>query len=218
MGHIEKRCPTAVDLKIPKISFCRFCCNAKKPDYKSHNQFAKDGFVECPVLLAIECQLCSKTGHTKNYCPTLQNIAFVAKAAPVQVPAAPVQVPAARVPAARVPAAPVSKSTNKNPFAVLDVLEEEEECLIAPVVEHKSPVNSWAGRVAKVSAPVKQAPVKQAPVKQAPVKQAPLPVAVKQAPVKQAPVKQAPLPVVVEKQPDSDIYVSRTCSSWADSD
>jgi hypothetical protein len=48
--------------------FCRFCFNAKNPDFNTHNQFDNDGFVQCMVLLAIECQECGETGHTKRYC------------------------------------------------------------------------------------------------------------------------------------------------------
>ena len=69
-GHIEKRC-TKQRVQKTRELFCRFCCNAKKSDYQSHNQFDTNGFVQCPVLLAIECQLCGVKGHTKGYCPTV---------------------------------------------------------------------------------------------------------------------------------------------------
>lgn len=67
-GHIEKRCPNPKTVQKPRELFCRFCLNAKKPDYQSHNQFDKNGSVQCPVLLAIECQLCGGKGHTKTHC------------------------------------------------------------------------------------------------------------------------------------------------------
>jgi hypothetical protein len=108
-GHIEKRCTTKrVEKRSanqPRELFCRFCCNAKKPDYQSHNQYDKDGFIQCPVLLAIECQLCGMKGHTKSYCTS------VVVTTPVVT-------------------APVPKnSTNivsKNQFSALAVIEEED--------------------------------------------------------------------------------------------
>jgi hypothetical protein len=139
-GHIEKRCEKR-SANQPRELFCRFCCNAKKPDYQSHNQFDKDGFVQCPVLLTIECQLCGEKGHTKGYCQSLK--------VPVPAPA-PLPVPA-----------PVPTKVSKNQFAALAVIEEEED---VPV--QKSQANSWAGRVAVQAQVVKQAPavaVKQVP-------------------------------------------------------
>lgn len=141
-GHIEKRCEKR-SANQPRELFCRFCCNAKKPDYQSHNQFDKDGFVQCPVLLTIECQLCGVKGHTKGYCQSLK----------VPVPAlAPVPV-----------SAQVPTKVSKNQFAALAVIEEEED---VPV--QKSQANSWAGRVAVQAPAVKQAKAAAVAVKQAP--------------------------------------------------
>jgi hypothetical protein len=72
-GHIEKRCNKPTTKREERLEqFCRFCCNAKNPDFLNHNQFDKDGFVNCPVLLDIECQKCGGKGHTKRYCPEVQ--------------------------------------------------------------------------------------------------------------------------------------------------
>jgi hypothetical protein len=71
-GHIEKRCPFKKQKKEQekekKSQFCRFCYNAHCENYLDHNQFDKDGFVICPNLSVIECQLCGVKGHTKRYC------------------------------------------------------------------------------------------------------------------------------------------------------
>uniref|UniRef100_A0A6C0IIH7 Nanos-type domain-containing protein n=1 Tax=viral metagenome TaxID=1070528 RepID=A0A6C0IIH7_9ZZZZ len=93
-GHIEKRCQVARKQQQPykgrddkgrddkgrddkgrddkahsDKKFCRFCYNAKNPDFLEHNQFNNDGVVQCPTLLEIECQVCGVKGHTKRYCP-----------------------------------------------------------------------------------------------------------------------------------------------------
>jgi hypothetical protein len=190
-GHIEKRCEKR-SANQPRELFCRFCCNAKKPDYQSHNQFDKDGFVQCPVLLTIECQLCGEKGHTKGYCQSLK--------VPVPAPA-PLPVPA-----------PVPTKVSKNQFAALAVIEEEED---VPV--QKSQANSWAGRVAVQAQVVKQAPavaVKQVPA--VAVKQAPA-VAVKQVPA--VAVKQVQAPAAAVKQEEEEpAYVPKMSTSWADMD
>ena len=67
-GHIEKRCPAPIKKKERIEKFCRFCYNANISGFAEHNQFDKDGFVQCPTLLDIECQNCGKKGHTKRYC------------------------------------------------------------------------------------------------------------------------------------------------------
>jgi hypothetical protein len=192
-GHIEKRCTKQIVQKQREL-FCRFCCNAKKPDYQSHNQYDNDGFVQCPVLLAIECQLCCAKGHTKSYCTS------------VVMP-----------PASSQPATKVSKKTDKkNQFSALAAIEEEN----IPV--QKSQPNSWAGRVTK-PAPVPvvvQSPVPvvvQVPVPV--VVQVPVPVVVQvPAPVV---VQVPPVPVVVqspvnEEEISSYVYVPKNHTSWAD--
>ena len=63
-GHVETHCKKSINKK----EFCRFCFNAKQIDFQSHNQFSVDGFIQCPILLEIECQICFIKGHTKNYC------------------------------------------------------------------------------------------------------------------------------------------------------
>ena len=68
-GHIEKRCPAPKQQKENPNKFCRFCYNAHKSEYLTHNQFNSDGFVQCPALLEIVCQECGASGHTKKYCP-----------------------------------------------------------------------------------------------------------------------------------------------------
>jgi hypothetical protein len=186
-GHIEKRCEKR-SANQPRKLFCRFCCNAKKPDYQSHNQFDKDGFVQCPVLLTIECQLCGEKGHTKGYCQSLK--------VPVPVPA-PAPVPVS---------APAPTKVSKNQFAALAVIEEEED---VPV--QKSQANSWAGRLVKQE----QAPaaVKQAQAPAVAVKQ----VQAQASAVKQAPAP-APAPAAVKQEEEEPAYVPKMSTSWADMD
>ena len=145
-GHVEKRCQASVKTyKKPTTElFCKFCFNARKADYQTHNQFDKDGFVQCSVLLDIECQFCKQKGHTKNYCPTLETPKKIQRE---QVAAAP----------------PAPKKVMKNSFSSLAVIEEEEtfaECKVelfpTPRVIIKPVANSWATRV---TTPVKVAPV-----------------------------------------------------------
>lgn len=100
-GHIEKRCPCPKKKKEeaqvqPQVQenvkkFCRFCFNANKDDFNSHNQFDKDGFVICPILLEIECQDCGQKGHTKRYCnaSTVNTTPKKADVEPYVVPRAP---------------------------------------------------------------------------------------------------------------------------------
>ncbi len=134
-GHIEKRC-TKQRVQKTRELFCRFCCNAKKSDYQSHNQFDTNGFVQCPVLLAIECQLCGVKGHTKGYCPTVSAPQAVQKTA--------------------------VKIDSKNPFSAL--VEEDLPVQKSQVNSWagrlctKAPVQAPA-----VQAPVQQAPAVQAP-------------------------------------------------------
>lgn len=85
-GHVEKRCTKrnskpAVTTK-PINLFCRFCFNAQKDNYQSHNQFDANKFVQCPVLLEIVCKNCGKQGHTKKYCletPSIKPIPITKK-------------------------------------------------------------------------------------------------------------------------------------------
>ena len=145
-GHVEKRCQASVKTyKKPTTElFCKFCFNARKADYHTHNQFDKDGFVQCSVLLDIECQFCKQKGHTKNYCPTLETPKKIQRE---QVTAPP----------------PAPKKAMRNSFSSLAVIEEEEtfaECKVelfpTPRVIIKPLANSWATRV---TTPVKVAPV-----------------------------------------------------------
>jgi hypothetical protein len=107
-GHIEKRCIKPIMNKSERLEqFCRFCCNAKNPDFLNHNQFDKDGFVNCPVLLDIECQKCGGKGHTKRYCPELKTESIIV--APKKDPSI------------------LSQKKQANKFASLMVEEEEEE-------------------------------------------------------------------------------------------
>ena len=58
-------------------SFCKVCQDAGKPEstYTSHNVRQtqdKNSPVTCPTLLAQECRVCYKKGHSSKYCPSSQ--------------------------------------------------------------------------------------------------------------------------------------------------
>ena len=58
-------------------SFCKVCQDAGKPEstYTSHNVRQtqdKNSPVTCPTLLAQECRVCYKRGHSSKYCPLNQ--------------------------------------------------------------------------------------------------------------------------------------------------
>jgi hypothetical protein len=58
-------------------SFCKVCQDAGKPEstYTNHNvrqSQDKNSPVTCPTLLAQECRVCYKRGHSSKYCPQNQ--------------------------------------------------------------------------------------------------------------------------------------------------
>lgn len=58
-------------------SFCKVCQDAGKPEstYTNHNvrqSQDKNSPVTCPTLLAQECRVCYKRGHSSKYCPLNQ--------------------------------------------------------------------------------------------------------------------------------------------------
>lgn len=64
-------------------SFCKVCQDAGKPEsiYTSHNVRQtqdKNSPVTCPTLLAQECRVCFKRGHSSKYCPSSQPLAAAA--------------------------------------------------------------------------------------------------------------------------------------------
>ena len=91
-GHIEKRCLVPKPKKDKQEyvdKFCRFCFNAKNPAFLSHNQFNKDGLIQCTTLLEIECQTCGEKGHTKRYCKKTETLLTPVKCMNKAVPGAP---------------------------------------------------------------------------------------------------------------------------------
>ena len=56
--------------------YCMMCAKASRPEFNTH--FLREtrdpnSKVTCPFLLAIECRYCKEKGHTKNYCPVLND-------------------------------------------------------------------------------------------------------------------------------------------------
>jgi hypothetical protein len=57
--------------------YCKVCHDSGKPEseYRSHStRETRDpnSRITCPLLLAIECRFCHKSGHTVKYCPALK--------------------------------------------------------------------------------------------------------------------------------------------------
>ena len=64
-------------------TFCKVCQDAAKTEkeYTSHNVRDAKGKTCCPTLLAQECRICYRTGHTSKYCPQNKAQAVVIKPA-----------------------------------------------------------------------------------------------------------------------------------------
>jgi hypothetical protein len=60
--------------------FCKFCFDASKPGYNTHNVRDSASNVICPFLLNIKCVGCGYRGHTIKHC---QFGSSAKKAAPV---------------------------------------------------------------------------------------------------------------------------------------
>ena len=64
-------------MNVPK-KYCKVCHDSGKneEEYTSHytreNRDPKSN-VTCPILKALECRYCCKSGHTVKYCPILKN-------------------------------------------------------------------------------------------------------------------------------------------------
>ena len=48
--------------------FCKFCRDAGRDDYTSHNVRGPGGKLTCKFLAQIECLSCGEKGHTSGYC------------------------------------------------------------------------------------------------------------------------------------------------------
>jgi ribosomal protein L44E len=63
---------------VAATNYCKVCHDSGKPEseYRSHStRETRDpnSRITCPVLLALECRFCHKTGHTVKYCPALKD-------------------------------------------------------------------------------------------------------------------------------------------------
>lgn len=132
---------------------CAFCKGAGEPKevYTSHWQFSKpvDGKLICPLLLAYKCKKCNCTGHVEKRCPLKTSDVI---RTPSKNPAIESKPTTAIEPNSK------KSSQTKNPFAVLEVIEEEYDARMLPVTVQKKPEaeppvvylsqpNSWAARV-----------------------------------------------------------------------
>jgi hypothetical protein len=68
---------SAKSAKSSVSHYCKVCHDSGKPEseYRSHStRETRDpnSRVTCPILLAIECRFCHKSGHTVKYCPALK--------------------------------------------------------------------------------------------------------------------------------------------------
>ena len=51
-----------------RTMFCKFCRDAGRDDYTSHNVRGPGGKLTCKFLAQIECLSCGEKGHTSGYC------------------------------------------------------------------------------------------------------------------------------------------------------
>ena len=144
---------------------CKFCYDAKRTGYTSHNFKNEHGQTVCPYLLKeVVCGYCKKCdGHTTKYCPILlRKSANGTKSKPSNSPP-----PASNIPAPQKKY--VDPAKQKNGFsALLSIMENEDDAPVvakqqqapvakqqqAPVakqqqepVASKANVKSWAGIV-----------------------------------------------------------------------
>jgi hypothetical protein len=223
-GHIEKRCPFPKQKKEQDntTKFCRFCCNAKNPDFRSHNQFSEEGFVQCPILLEIECQNCGGKGHTKRYCSeSVCKTLTVITSSPNEAVLEPRVVP-------RAPKKPANK------FASLFVEEEDEEKVDTvqsgsltefPMLSGKqSTVSSMMGGWTKVvksnPEPTRTRPAtasRPAPQPETVIKCKEPEVQVPSCPTRPVPdLPSSPEPISDTEEEKPSAFVAKPVTSWAD--
>jgi hypothetical protein len=74
---VSAKTVSAKSAKSSVSHYCKVCHDSGKPEseYRSHStRETRDpnSRVTCPILLAIECRFCHKSGHTVKYCPALK--------------------------------------------------------------------------------------------------------------------------------------------------
>jgi len=74
---VSAKTMSAKSAKSSVSHYCKVCHDSGKPEseYRSHStRETRDpnSRVTCPILLAIECRFCHKSGHTVKYCPALK--------------------------------------------------------------------------------------------------------------------------------------------------
>lgn len=72
--------------------FCKFCFDASKPGYNTHNIRDSASNVICPFLLNIKCVGCGYRGHTIKHCQFRGSVKKAAPAFTKSVKLAPVLV------------------------------------------------------------------------------------------------------------------------------
>ena len=178
---------------------CAFCKGAGEPKevYTSHWQFSKpvDGKLICPLLLAYKCKKCNCTGHVEKRCPLKTSDVI---RTPSKNPAIESKPTTAIEPNSK------KSSQTKNPFAVLEVIEEEYDARMLPITVQKKPEpqppvvylsqsNSWAARITQT----KQVQVLE---------------------TVQVPKTVQVLETVQVLTANDKPYVPKSCTSWADYD
>jgi hypothetical protein len=137
---------------MPSCAFCKGAGESKEV-YTAHWQFSKpvDGKLICPLLLAYKCKKCNCAGHVEKRCPVKTSDLTRAPSKNSAIESKPTTA-----------LEPKSKKSaqSKNPFALLEVNEEEYDARMLPVAIQKKPEsepqppvvylsqpNSWAARV-----------------------------------------------------------------------
>ena len=100
-----------------RAMFCKFCRDAGRDDYTTHNVRGPGGKLTCKVLAQIVCQYCQEKGHTVGYCSDRIKKESADRKKEYR----------AKEKTYQVVTAPVAVSVALNPFAALDMCEEVVE-------------------------------------------------------------------------------------------
>jgi hypothetical protein len=62
---------------VSEQKYCKVCQDAGKSESEFYSHFTRESRdptskVTCPLLLALECRYCFKSGHTVKYCPSIK--------------------------------------------------------------------------------------------------------------------------------------------------
>ena len=103
-----------------RTMFCKICRDAGRDDYTSHNVRGPGGKVTCEYLALIVCRYCGERGHTIGYCSVKSKNESAERTREYL----------SRIPIVKKTVKTVkTKSVVRNPFALLDVCEDDDEVM-----------------------------------------------------------------------------------------